>query len=183
MSDLLQFKGLVRVEELPTVGMISVRGNLADGAMVAALAAVGLSVPDVRKVAIADGRQVAWMSPDELLVFVPSDELKVSQVALTDALSDMHSLVENVSDMRVRFRLAGAQVRDVLGKVMPVDFAQESFAVGDIRRTRLAQVAAAIWMLDDEVVELICFRSVAQYAFDVLKTSADSEGAVAYYSA
>ncbi|MGC1503573.1 MAG: sarcosine oxidase subunit gamma, partial [Sulfitobacter sp.] len=40
------------------------------------------------------------------------------------------------------------------------------------RRTRLAQVPAAFWMPDAETVQIICFRSVAQYVFDVLNVAA-----------
>lgn len=182
MSELLQFNGLVRVEEQPAGGMIAIRGDLADASMGAALAAIGLAVPDVRKAAFGDNRSVAWMSPDELLVFMPKGDVAASLATLTEALAGVHSLVQDVSDMRARFKVSGAQVRDVLGKVMPVDFATDGFAAGDIRRTRLAQVPAAIWMSEDGTVDVICFRSVARYAFDVLKSSANSDSAVAYYS-
>ena len=67
------------------------------------------------------------------------------------------------------FRVSGPGAREVIAKVMPVDMA--AFGAGEIRRSRLAQVAAAIWM-DGEAVEIVCFRSVAQYVFDVLKVSA-----------
>jgi sarcosine oxidase subunit gamma len=47
-----------------------------------------------------------------------------------------------------------------------------AFPAGEIRRTRLAQIAAAFWMPQEGTVELVCFRSVAQYAFDLLTQAA-----------
>ena len=52
---------------------------------------------------------------------------------------------------------------------MPVDFAE--FEAGDFRRSRLSQVAAAVWKTQNGDFELVCFRSVAQYVFDVLTTA------------
>ena len=42
------------------------------------------------------------------------------------------------------FTLTGAQAGDALAKLCPVDFS--ALTTGDIRRTRAAQVAAAIWV-------------------------------------
>jgi hypothetical protein len=42
----------------------------------------------------------------------------------------------------------------------------DSFAVGDFRRSRMAQVAAAFWR-HDSGFDVICFRSVADYAYGV----------------
>lgn len=182
MSDLLQFNGLVRVEEVPEGGMIAVRGDLSVKSMKAVLVAMGLAMPEVRKIHIVGDQAVAWMSPDEILVFVPEGQLAIALETLTAGLADEHALVVDVSDMRARFRLSGAKAREVLAKVMPIDFSVGTFGVGDIRRSRLAQVAAACWMPGEDVIEVICFRSVAQYAFDVMRVSAIEDTAVGFYS-
>jgi sarcosine oxidase subunit gamma len=36
----------------------------------------------------------------------------------------------------------------------------------------MAQIAAAVWMEADETLRVICFRSVARYAQDLLSTAA-----------
>ena len=46
------------------------------------------------------------------------------------------------------------------------------FTPGMFRRTRLAQVPAALWMTEDDSFQIICFRSVAQYVFDLLCVAA-----------
>lgn len=49
------------------------------------------------------------------------------------------------------------------------------------RRTRLAQVPAALRMVDDETFEVICFRSVAQYVFDLLKVAGQPGSEVGFF--
>ena len=54
---------------------------------------------------------------------------------------------------------------EVLQKLSPVDF--ETLAPGELRRSRTAQVAAAMWK-QDQGFTVVCFRSVARYVFDLL---------------
>ena len=74
------------------------------------------------------------------------------------------------------FTLAGAGAREVVAKLSPVDM--QALKIGEIRRTRLAQVPAAFWMSGDEEITLVAFRSVAQYVFDLLKTAAKPGGQI-----
>lgn len=167
--------GPVRVAETGPHGMITLRAVLSDtGVARAVKSAVGLALPGPRAMVSAEGRSLLWMSPDEALVIVQRGDLAGVQAALTDALGSAHALVADMSDARATFRLTGedAHLREVLARLAPVDMAR--FEVGEVRRTRLAQVAAAIWMPEAGVAELICFRSVAQYAFDLLRTAAAS---------
>ena len=102
---------------------------------------------------------------------------------LTKCFGSNHTLAVNVSDARAVFRISGAHSRDVLAKLAPVDLSPDSFTPGMIRRTRLAQVPAAFWIEDGDSFRLVCFRSVAQYVFDLLKTAAEAGSAPEYYSA
>lgn len=164
------YQGFAMVEEMGPQGMITLRGDLAAKPVREAVKKVcGVAIPGQRGYATKGAKAVAWMSPDELLIRVPHGEADAAVAALGQALGDTHALVVNVSDARAMFRVSGAAARDVIAKVMPVDM--DIFAAGEIRRSRLAQVAAAIWM-NGEDVEIVCFRSVAQYVFDVLKVSA-----------
>ena len=54
-------------------------------------------------------------------------------------------------------------------KLAPVDFS--ALAPGELRRTRVAQVAAAFWAEGDGYT-LISFRSVAGYVMGLLEHSA-----------
>lgn len=162
------FEGTVGVREAPARGMITIRGDL--GAMSTALGAAGLVVPTPLSVADAGARSLAWMSPDELLALCPDAEVGALVADLRQALAGQHALVADVSDARACFVLEGADPRAVLAKLVPTDLA--ALTPGAFRRSRLAQVPAALWMREATVVEVLCFRSVAQYAFDVLCSAA-----------
>ncbi|MBV2361406.1 sarcosine oxidase subunit gamma [Thalassococcus sp. CAU 1522] len=176
------FDGLVTVADGGPRGMITLRGDLASAPVKKAVkAAVGLDVPGQRQ-ALGDGdKAVLWMSPDELMILCPRADSADTVAALTKALGKAHSLVADVSDARAVFRLRGAAVREVLAKLAPVDMAPDRFAVGTVRRTRLAQVAGAFWLSDSETATVICFRSVSRYMFDLLSTAAQPDSTVGFF--
>ena len=164
-------KGFAAVSELGLSGMITLRGDLTSKEMAKAIKdATGAKVPATRKVTFGAKGSVAWMSPDELLVLVDYTATGEAKAALEAALAGQHFLAEVVSDARAHFRISGDAAHEALSKVMPVDFS--TFEAGDFRRSRLAQVPAAAWKTENGDFELVCFRSVAQYVFDVLWTSA-----------
>lgn len=68
-----------------------------------------------------------------------------------------------------------------MGKLAPVDLSAEAFQPGQIRRSRLAQVAGAFWMDDAETFRVVCFRSAADYAFKLLKVAAQPGSEVGVY--
>ena len=93
-------------------------------------------------------------------------------------LGDVHSLCVDVSDARALFDLSGPHAREVLAKLVPVDLAPDHFTQGMFRRTRMAQVPAAFWLHDTDSFRIICFRSQAQYVFDLLTVAAQKGSAV-----
>ncbi len=157
-------KGFVTVAEAGLCGMITLRGDLARLSF--ALAPLGLEIPAQRAITQAGERSLAWMSPDELLLMLPYAEAAEMTGKLQEELRGEFATVANVSDARAVFSLKGEGARDALAKLCPVDFA--AFEPGEIRRTRAGQVAAAIWVADAQEMRLVCFRSVAQYMFDLL---------------
>ena len=171
-------KGFAEVSELGLSGMITLRGDLASKQMAKAIKdATGAKVPGTRKASFGDKGSVAWMSPDELLVLVGYAATDEAKAALEAALSGQHFLAEVVSDARAHFRISGDSAHEALSKVMPVDFS--AFEAGDFRRSRMSQVAAAVWKTEGGDFELVCFRSVAQYVFDVLRTASTKGSEVA----
>lgn len=163
----------VRLERRAAVGMVTLRGDLADATFAAAVeAATGCPVPAVRRVALAGDRGAAWMSPDELMIIVPSGSGPEAAAELSRALAETHHLAADVSDARALFRIAGPGAREVLAKGAPVDLAPEAFGIADFRRTRLGQAAAAFWMPAADTFDLMCFRSVAGFVADWLANAA-----------
>lgn len=168
-----RYDGYVAIQEAPPRGMVTIRGDLASPALKTAIADItGVEVPSKRGANLQADQGVLWMSPDELMVLTTYADADRHTAKLTDALASEHALVANVSDARTLFVVEGAHAREVLAKVAPVDLAPGNFAPGEMRRTRIAQVPAAFWMREAETFEVLCFRSVARYVFDVLKTGA-----------
>ncbi len=178
MSDLTtaldgaSFDGLVKVEELHAQGMITLRGDFGDPGFVSAVAGVAeVSMPSQRGAVVKGRHGLLWMSPDELLLLCTYAEAPNLAAKLEAALAGQHCLVANVSDARACFTLNGAYTREVLAKLAPVDMSKDSFGIGEVRRTRIAQVAAAFWLTSDEGAQIVCFRSVAEYVFNLLKAA------------
>jgi len=167
------FDGIATVEEAGLIGMVTLRGDLASAAMKKAVkVATDAAVPGQPQILHAGSYAVAWMSPDELLIVCEHAAADQVVASLEKSLAGQHFLAVNVSDARAVFDLSGPHARDVLAKLMPVDFG--AFAPGTIRRSRMAQVPAAVWMTGDEAFRVVCFRSVARYAFDVLSVAAQA---------
>lgn len=176
------FDGIAKVEEIGLQGMITLRGDLSDKVLAKAVKdATGQKVPGQREALVKDDTGVCWMSTDELLVLVPYQEVETRLAAMANALSGTHALAVNVSDARAVFRISGASAREVLGKLAPVDLSPEAFQPGQIRRSRLAQVAGAFWMDDGETLRVVCFRSAADYVFKLLKIAAQPGSEVGVY--
>jgi len=175
------FSGEVTIREAGLRGMIILRGDLSDKKLRKVCTALtGAKFPE-RGHANSDGdKGLCWMSPDELLVLVPYTDATRAIAQIDTALRGTHYLAENVSDARAVFFVEGMFAREVIAKLAPVDVHPDTFKPGDFRRTRLGQVAAAFWMRDEDTFEVICFRSVAGYTFDLLAASAKA-GAVGYW--
>lgn len=161
------------VTEAGLTGMITLRADLSDsGVRDAASQVAGAAFPGIRGINIMGQKGLAWMSPDELMLFMPYEAVEDSLAALDQALSGTHSLAVNVSDARARFILSGPEWRDVLARLSPSDL--RGFNEGEIRRSRVAQVPAAFWRSGAEEAQIVCFRSVAGYVFDLLDGAAAS---------
>ncbi|MCB1364510.1 MAG: sarcosine oxidase subunit gamma [Rhodobacteraceae bacterium] len=178
------FDGLAHVEECGLQGMITLRGALSARAVQkAATVASGASLPDANRANMAGEGGLCWMSPDELLILCPYPRAAETVETMRKTLGKTHALAVNVSDARAMFRVSGGAAREVLAKLCPVDLSPAAFGPGQFRRTRMAQIAAAIWMEDDESFGIVCFRSVAEYAFNLLKAAAQPGSAVGVFAA
>ena len=161
MSEVLD--GYVTIRRPDPAGMVTLRGDLAAARVQAAVAAAtGCAMPDARRIVTQGDRHLAWMSPDEAMVFCPCDQAATLAVTLTQALAGQVHMALDVSDARVMFELGGDRIREVLSKLTPADVAR--LPLGEVRRSRLGQVAGAFWLTAPDRARIIVFRSVADYA-------------------
>lgn len=175
-------EGFATVSDVGLRGMITVRGDHGAVDLKNAVTGVaGVDFPGQRQCNVVGDRGIAWMSPDELLVMVPYQEVSAAVETMTATLGDSFAMAVDVSDARAVFRVEGKGAREVLAKLSPVDLSPEAFGAGMIRRSRLSQVPAAFWMVGEDAFEVVCFRSVARYVFDILGDAAASGGEVGYF--
>jgi sarcosine oxidase subunit gamma len=175
--------GFVDVTEAGLVGMVTIRGDYGNAEFRDKVATLlGLNVPDQRQMTTGGTDKLLWMSPDELLLVCPHGEADARVGALSAGLSGVHHLAVNVSDARAAFCVKGTAsgVREALAKLSPADLRASVLPVGEVRRTRLAQVPAAIWLESEDRAMVVCFRSVAGYVFDLL-TQASKPGSEPRY--
>ncbi|MFY0632276.1 MAG: sarcosine oxidase subunit gamma [Vannielia sp.] len=177
------YQGYVKVAEAGAQGMLTLRGDLPSAVMAEAVkAATGQSVPAARQIEGGLGTGAAWASPDELLLFCPYSASAEALEHVSKALEGNHFLAADVSDARAVFTLEGSAIRDLLAKLCPADMSPEALPVGDYRRSHIGQVAAAFWLESESKATVVCFRSVATYMFDLLKTAAEPGGELRYFA-
>jgi sarcosine oxidase subunit gamma len=163
------FQGFASIREIGPLGMITLRAKGLKSLDKAIKAVTGTKAPAPRRIEINGDRACGWMSPDEYLLIVPYADVAEALAKLAKALAGEHHLAVDVSDARAIFRVEGDHAADVLRKLSPVDF--DRLEPGELRRTRAAQVAAAMWAQDGGYT-LVCFRSVAGYVMGLLTHSA-----------
>ncbi|MFT4962690.1 MAG: sarcosine oxidase subunit gamma [Paracoccaceae bacterium] len=168
-----EYDGLAHVYEIGLQGMITLRGDLSTKVLkTAATKAAGVSMPAANSVETTEDSGICWMSPDEVLVMCAYDTVEATLANMQKTLGETHAMAVNVSDARAVFRVSGPYAPEVMAKLCPVDLSPEAFKPGMFRRTRMAQVPAAFWMCDDQTFQIVCFRSVADYVFELLKIAA-----------
>ena len=159
------FQGFATICEIGPLGMITLRAKGLKSLDKAIKAVTGTKLPAQRRIEVNGDRACGWMSPDEYLLVLPYAEVGTALASLAKSLAGEHYLAVDVSDARAVFRVDGDKASAVLQKLSPVDFA--TLEPGELRRSRTAQVAAAMWQ-QDQGFTLVCFRSVARYVFDLL---------------
>ena len=163
------YSGYVEVREKTAAGMLTVRGDFRSSKFKTSFTkVVGAKLPKEREVILARN-DVAWMSPDELLILCEYADASNLNQKLQLELKAQHHMLVNVSDARALFEVSGSGIREVIAKLAPVNIS--TLEIGEIRRTRFSQIAAAFWLTSETSLSVICFRSVSDYMFNLLKTA------------
>jgi len=163
-------RGTASIREAGPLGMITLRAAQdTPGLAAAILATTGTPVPGQRSILRQGDIWTAWMSPDEYLLILPRSDVPAALATIATTFGLAHHLAADVSDARSVFRIEGKGADTVIARLCPVDL--QNLAQGEMRRTRVAQVACALWRADGGIT-LVAFRSVARYVFDVLANAA-----------
>ena len=166
----------VDLREMTGRGMIDLRGLAGDGAFMAAAADVlGVALPATPRTAVSWGEiKVFWLSTDQWLVLCPLAKLAETLSALATALTGLHCLIVDVSDMRSVIRVEGEAARLVLLKGSSLDLLSPEYSPGTVRRMRFAEIGALLNIVSTgpDVIDVYVLRSYAVYAWDWLIANA-----------
>ena len=178
-----EFNGAVKIVKKVSNNLISVRVDLTDKkVMVAVKKVLGCEVPKKLGINFMANGAIAWMSTDELMVSTVASSFKKIFSELTKILKPFHHLVVDISDSRTIFSVSGHSWRDLIAKGSPVNVSSEVLRVGDFRRSRLGMVAIAFWMVDENTINIMCYRSVEEFMFDWLCNAGQINSMPEYFS-
>lgn len=167
---------MVEIRKLDPIGMIAIRGDAESPSLQNALKLLGVTVPGKCEIIGGPDLHAAWMAPDEVLVMLPTDQVRNATEKLGSALQGEHFLCVDVSDMRTCVEVSGHGSRDLLAKGTPADVSPEAFRVGQFRRSRFAQIQAAFWLVEERTVRMLCRRSETDHLLSWLQEMAPTEG-------
>ena len=164
----------VSLREIDDRGMIDLRGSPSDaGFLSAAHDALGFALPlEPRSSAAWGDVRVLWLSVDQWLILSTRSKAQELLAGLRSALSGIHSLAVDVSDMRAVIRMEGEGCREILMKGTSLDMLDPQYKPGTCRRMRFAEIAALLHVVEDNVFDVYVFRSYAHYAWTFLCATA-----------
>lgn len=155
-----------RIEEIPFLGYINLRGRPGHTGFIAALLKVlGVEAPTEANTAIEAGdNRIFWLGPDEWLIVTPAgrqDQVKKDLLAALDGV--FSSVVDNSSGLTM-IRISGDSAAELIATDCPLDLHPRDFKPGQCAQTRLAKAGMTITPLaDGSGFELIIRRSFADY--------------------
>jgi sarcosine oxidase subunit gamma len=175
----------ISLREITDRGMIDLRGLTSDAAfMSAAHDVLGFALPTAPRTSASWGDvKVLWLSVDQWLILSSRAKALELLAMLKTALTGIHALAVDVSDMRAIIRLEGEGCREVLMKGTSLDLLDPEYKPGCCRRMRFAEIAALLNVVEDDVFDVYVFRSYAQYAWDFLCATAREQARLKLFGA
>jgi len=130
-------------------------------------AAHGMGLPSPGRATGKAGARVVWFSHGQAMLIGPAPDASLGDFAALTDQSDAWAVV----------RLEGADVLDVLARLVPLDLRASRFKRGHTARTNLAHMMASVTKVGENAFQFMVFRSMAETLVHDLKTA--MEGAAA----
>ncbi|MEM7318602.1 MAG: sarcosine oxidase subunit gamma [Pseudomonadota bacterium] len=121
----------------------------------------GMAFPDPNTMTEAADARAMWVGHGQALLIGPEPDGALAK----------HAALVDQSDAFAVVRLSGTTAEDVLARLVPVDLRLAQFKPGSTVRTLLGHMASSITRHDDEVFEIMVFRSMAKTLVHDLKTA------------
>jgi sarcosine oxidase subunit gamma len=149
---------------------------MAEAVAQAARAAFGVALPlTPRRVAIGPLAFI-WAGPERWLVLAEDRSSEELARDLATVFAGIAAIAEQ-GDGRAIIRVSGPRARDVLAKILTLDFHPRAFRPGDTAVTGAAHIEVQIWQVGDEPsYEIAVFRGFAGSFWHWLVASAAEYG-------
>ena len=130
---------------------------------------LGIDVPLAQSITKYRHLSLCWISNDELLLLSEGKEVDVLLKKIRKELFSIHSLVEEVTDIRAWFLLEGERAIDLLRKGVPLDFSKLNLTSKNFFRSRLGEVQVNILVESRQRIIISVLRSLEEYTCQWLK--------------
>lgn len=168
----------VALSAMPQVTQIGLRGDGEDRAFLQAVEGVlGFALPiQPNTTASSESATAFWLGPSEWLLCLPG-AVDRWIAPLSEALAGQQHAINDVSESRVRIRVAGPRARELLAKGTSLDLHPDAFAAGGCAQSTLALTDVLLHRPEGgpPAFDVYVHRSVADYLWRWL------EGAGAEY--
>jgi len=155
-----------RIEEVPFLGYLNLRGRSNNMAFVAAvLKVLGTEPPVEANTVVQSGDyRIFWLGPDEWLVVTPTGQAgKVGDELKAELKDTFSSVVDNSSGLTM-LKITGDNAANLLNRDCPFELHPRVFKPGQCAQTRLAKAGMTVMPLNDgSGFEIIIRRSFADY--------------------
>jgi sarcosine oxidase subunit gamma len=126
-------------------------------------AVLGLELPRPERCTQNGGTRLAWVGPNEWLVFCSVEDENAHLHALTDSLQGQFATMTLMSDSRVSFKVCGSASADFLAKGCAIDLGAGMFPVSAVVTTRFAGLPAMLLHRDTSEYVLYFDVSLADF--------------------
>ncbi len=161
VSDENAFVEVSLVSPIPAISLKLDHQNFKVGNKIKKI--LGMDVPTVESIIKYRDLSLCWISNDELLLLSEGKEVNVLLKKIRKELVGIHSLVEEVTDMRAWFLLEGDRAIDLLRKGVPTDFSKLDLASRSFFRSRLGEIQVNILVKSNQRIIISVLRSVEEY--------------------
>ena len=176
-------KSTIVIEEVTNFGMVSVKANFLDAKVCEIIQSLsGIQCPKKGKISGGKKLSVGWMSTDEYAIFGKNSDVIKLVGKIESKLKNYNHLCMNMSDSRRCFHLKGNGWREVLSKGTPADLSPKVFGKDVLRRTRIANVAVAIWTFNETEAFVMSMTSVGEFVLEWLNNACLETGRISYFS-
>jgi sarcosine oxidase subunit gamma len=137
--------------------------------------ALGVDLPQQPKNSARSANRVAmWLGPDEWLIYDPKSN-PIDELSNTNALCS----AVDVSHRNTAIEAKGPLVAEVINAGCPQDLSLEVFPVGACSRTILGKAEIVLYRAKADIFHIECWRSFSPYVFELLRTAARDQSALA----